>query len=83
MEQTLGYLRESLSNWVERDPTAQHLYQKIEQKSYHDNANFIEDLDEKERTYITEMLQYEMDYAKNEQDQVRYDALRSIFDLLD
>jgi len=83
VDQTLGYLRESLSNWTERDQTAKNLYEKITQTTYQNNANFVDDLEDQERRYITEMLQYEMDYAKNEQDSVRYQALKSIFDLLD
>jgi hypothetical protein len=83
MERSLGYLRESLSNWTDTNETARQLYSMIETQPYESNATFIEDLGDEEKTYLQEMIRYEMNYAKNERDKVRYDALNSIFRLMD
>jgi hypothetical protein len=83
MEKSLAYLRESLSNWTDRNETAKGLFSMIEHKKYHDEKEFIDDLGEEEVVYLTDMLPYELKYAKNEKDEVRFESLNKIYELLD
>lgn len=82
MEQTLAYLRESLSNWTEENELAQHIYNKLEYKHYKDEEAFVRDLDEHETLYLNKVLKKEMRYADNEDDGQRLQELNNVYEHL-
>jgi hypothetical protein len=83
MDKSLGYLRESLSNWSEKNEIALELFKRIDAKQYKDEEEFVRELDEKEVIYLNEvLLPRELEYAKNEQDHLRYNQLNDVFEQL-
>ncbi|MFC7392372.1 sporulation protein [Scopulibacillus cellulosilyticus] len=82
MDYTLDYLKESLSNWVDRDDRALNLFHKIENHQFPNEEAFVEVLSEEETEYLHDVLRKEMAYAKNEQDEVRYSQLSDVFEQL-
>ncbi|WP_458412733.1 sporulation protein [Schinkia sp. CFF1] len=79
MEQTLAYLRETLSNYLNEHEISQHIYEKISKKAYNREDAFIDDLNEKEVRYLSDILPDELRYAKEEQDEKRYHELNNIY----
>ncbi|MFC0472791.1 sporulation protein [Halalkalibacter kiskunsagensis] len=82
MDSNLGYLRESLSNHIDKHKICQSMYHKLETNQYKDEDEFVRDLDENETSILNLILQYELDYAKNEQDDKRVEQLNGVFELL-
>ncbi len=58
------------------------MYHKLETNQYKDEDEFVRDLDENETSILNLILQYELDYAKNEQDDKRVEQLNGVFELL-
>lgn len=82
MDKTLGYLRESLSNWAENNEYALQLFKKIESNQYKNEEEFVRDLSEEEVIYLNNVLPTELEYAKDEQDGLRYAQLNEVFEQL-
>ncbi|GAE24517.1 sporulation-specific SASP protein [Halalkalibacter wakoensis JCM 9140] len=82
MDSNLAYLRESLSNHLEDHPICQRIYHKLETKQYKDEDEFVNDLEDNEATILNLILQYELDYAKNEQDEERLQQLNGVYERL-
>lgn len=82
MEQTLAFLRETLSNYLNEHELSQRIYEKINKVTYKDEDAFVNDLREDEMRYLHDILPEELRYAKDEQDDKRYSELNNIFSRL-
>ncbi|OLO42722.1 sporulation protein [Alkalihalophilus pseudofirmus] len=82
MDKSLGYLQEALSNYIEKYPTCQGVFNKLEQKKYSTEVEFVEDLAEEEIKVLELILKHEMNHARNEDDQVRTHELNEVYELL-
>ncbi|MFD2630196.1 sporulation protein [Oceanobacillus kapialis] len=81
MDHTLDYLRESLANYQESE-MCQHIINKLESKSYTGEGEFVKDLEAEEMTYLHDVLENELDYAKNVQYDQRVKELTEVIELL-
>jgi uncharacterized protein YpiB (UPF0302 family) len=81
MEKTLGYLRESLSNYIEKDKRARTIYEKLD-SSFKTEREFADHLEQEEIQFLNEILPDEIDYAKEEKDEQRYNQLNDMFEQL-
>ncbi|MGE0911755.1 sigma-G-dependent sporulation-specific acid-soluble spore protein CsgA [Bacillus atrophaeus] len=81
MDKTLGYLRESLSNHLDND-ICQRIYKKMLTRHYTGEGNFVKDLNDDEMSYLNTILEKEIKYAQNEQDQQRASELNEVYELL-
>lgn len=82
MDQTLGYLRETLSNYIEDHSEGRNLYKKLTKGVYTSEASFVRDLNQREIHFLNRMLPKEINYAKEEQDEKRAHELNEVFELL-
>jgi len=82
MKQSLQYLSESLSNYVEDDNMCQDICDKLEAGNFEEEIEFIEVLDEEEVVYLEEILQKELAYAESAQDDTRVQKLETIYQVL-
>ncbi|WP_047982915.1 sporulation protein [Ornithinibacillus californiensis] len=81
MDRTLQYLRESLSNYDD-DKLSMSIYKKLKNKTYQNEREFVEDLDDKEMQYLNQILEREINYAENVQDDTRVQQLREVYELI-
>ncbi|MCY9012318.1 sigma-G-dependent sporulation-specific acid-soluble spore protein CsgA [Bacillus inaquosorum] len=81
MDVTLGYLRESLSNHLENE-VCQRICKKMLEKRYVNEEEFVKDLDDNEMSFLNHVLEKEIKYAQNEQDQKRAKELNEVYELL-
>ncbi|HLO11673.1 MAG TPA: sigma-G-dependent sporulation-specific acid-soluble spore protein CsgA [Pseudoneobacillus sp.] len=82
MDQTLGYLRETLSNYTEQHSVCQRIYEKVKQQKYTSEGAFVKALSAEEIDFLNKILPDEIQYAKDEQDQKRAHELNEVFELL-
>lgn len=82
MDVTLGYLRESLSNYTEKYQSCQSIYQKLAENNYQNEGEFVNDLDEAEIAALDRVLINEINYAKKAEDKKRVDELNEVYELL-
>jgi len=83
MEQTLAYLREILSNYLDtHDDTPKRIYQKLISKSYRGEGEFVRDLTQKESAFLDRILPHEIRYAMDERDYERVYQLNEVYELL-
>jgi predicted transcriptional regulator len=82
MDQTLGYLRETLSNYTEQYTIGQRIYEKVKQEKYQSEGAFVRDLSAEEIDFLNKILPDEIQYAKDELDQKRAHELNEVFELL-
>lgn len=82
MDQTLGYLRETLSNYTEKYTIGQKIYEKVKQEHYTSEGEFVRALTAAEIDFLNKILPEEIQYAKDEQDQKRAHELNEVFELL-
>jgi len=82
VDHSLKYLRESLSNYEEENNLLQNINLKLATNHYKSEIDFIEDLDEDELIYLDRILEQEMNYARDAQDEVRAKELNDIYELL-
>nr|WP_067724990.1 sporulation protein [Oceanobacillus damuensis] len=81
MDNTLEYLRESLSNYIEND-MCQQILAKMEANKYANEEKFVSDLDGEEMNYLDMVLENELDYAKNVQNDIRVQELNEVYEQL-
>ncbi|HLS08701.1 MAG TPA: sporulation protein [Lentibacillus sp.] len=81
MDNTLDYLRESLVNYRENDMMKQ-ITVKLEQNDFKDEEEFVKSLNEEEIAYLDSVVEKELNYARNAQDDVRAEQLREVYELL-
>lgn len=81
IDHTLDYLRESLSNYMENG-MCQHIVTKMETAHYKNEEQFVRNLTEEEMAYLNDVLENELDYAKNVENDVRVKELTEVYELL-
>jgi hypothetical protein len=81
MDKTLGYLRESISNYLESD-VCQNIYRKMQAKHYSNEEEFVNELDDEEMAFLDHVLEKEIKYAEDEQDHIRKRELNEVYELL-
>lgn len=82
MEKTLAYLRETLANYTEKDEISTRIYQKLHNRQYRSEGEFVHDLTAGEIEYLNEVLPWEINYANREQDAHRAYQLNEVYELL-
>jgi hypothetical protein len=82
MDQTLGFLRETLSNYTEQYSLGQRIYEKVTKINYTSEGAFVKDLSAEEIDFLNKILPDEIQYAKDEQDEKRAHELNEVFELL-
>lgn len=82
MEQTLAYLRETLSNYTDRHQVSLQIYRKLENKPYKREGDFVRELDEQEIEFLNQVLPDEINHAMEAQDYNRVQELNEVYELL-
>ncbi|MDF0726277.1 sigma-G-dependent sporulation-specific acid-soluble spore protein CsgA [Cytobacillus sp. S13-E01] len=82
MEQTLAYLRESISNYSDEQKVPKRIYEKLMQKPFESEGAFVRVLDEEEIEFLNKVLPDEINYAMEEQDFKRVKELNEVYELL-
>lgn len=82
MDNTLGYLRETLSNYTDDHSDGKNIYRKLSEGKYTSEGDFVRQLNQKEINFLNNMLPKEINYAKEEQDEKRAHELNEVFELL-
>jgi len=82
MDQTLGYLRETLANYNDEHSEGKHLYRKLSEGHFSSEGSFVRQLNQKEIHFLNKILPDEIKYAKEEQDEKRAYELNEVFELL-
>lgn len=83
MNQSIGYLREILSNYTDQsDPTGKEIYAIIKKKDFTKEESFVRVLSEEQINYLNKILPGEINHAKEEQDRERAHHLNEVFELL-
>ncbi|WP_411852897.1 sporulation protein [Virgibacillus halodenitrificans] len=81
IDYTLNYLRESLANYSENE-MCQQIFQKLDEKIYSNEVMFVKALDEEEMTYLNDVLENELYYAKSVEHDQRVKELTEVYELL-
>lgn len=82
MDQTLGYLREVLSNYSEEHSVGRHLYRRLSEGHNTSEESFVRHLSSKDIDFLNKILPNEIKYAKEEQDEKRAHELNEVYELL-
>jgi hypothetical protein len=82
MDNTLGYLRETLSNYTDDHSDGKNIYRKLSEGRYSSEGDFVRQLNQREINFLNNMLPKEINYAKEEQDEKRAHELNEVFELL-
>jgi hypothetical protein len=82
MDQTLGYLREILSNYSDEHSEGRHLYRKLSEGQFTSEGSFVRELNSKEINFLNKILPNEIKYAKEELDEKRAHELNEVYELL-
>ncbi|MEW5321789.1 sigma-G-dependent sporulation-specific acid-soluble spore protein CsgA [Geobacillus thermoleovorans] len=83
MEQTLAYLREVLSNYLDHHGDApKRIYKKLISKPYRGEGEFVRDLTQEESAFLDRILPHEIRYAMDERDYERVYQLNEVYELL-
>jgi hypothetical protein len=82
LDQTLGYLKEILSNYTDDHTEGRHIYKKLTAGAYPSEGSFVRDLNQKEINFLNNILPEEINYAKAEQDEKRAYQLNEVYELL-
>lgn len=82
MDQTLGYLREILSNYSDEHSEGRHLYRKLSKGNFESEGSFVRELNGSEISFLNKILPNEIKYAKEEQDEKRAKELNEVYELL-
>lgn len=81
IDNTLKYLQESLSNYSENE-VCQQILRKLSSGNYQSEGSFVDDLEDDEMIYLDNVLENELNYAKNVQNDVRVKELTEVYELL-
>ena len=83
MDQSLGYLREILSPYIENDDAVgKKIYNRISNHDYQSEGQFVKQLSQVENHYLNRILIDAIKYSKQEQDFERARQLNEVFELL-
>jgi hypothetical protein len=81
IDPTLKYLSEALSNYRDNE-LCQNIMGKLERGNYASEELFVKELDEEEATYLNDVLENELAYAKRVQYDQRVKELTEVYELL-
>lgn len=82
MDKSIGYLRESLSNYLEDSDVCRSLFKRINTEKFDSEEDFVKTLTVKEIEVLNEVIKEEIDYANQEQDLKRANELNEVYELL-
>jgi hypothetical protein len=82
MDKTLGYLRETLSNYTDEHSHGRHIYRKLMEGHFPSEESFVRQLNSNEIDFLNKILPDEINYAKEEKDQKRAKELNEVYELL-
>ena len=83
MDQSLGYLREILSAYMENDDAVgKKIYNRISTHDYQSEGQFVNQLSQVENHYLNRILIDAIKYSKQEQDFERARQLNEVYELL-
>ncbi|MFA9556998.1 sporulation protein [Evansella sp. AB-rgal1] len=82
MDNSLVYLRESLSNYTEKDELCERMFNKLDNSDYKTKEDFIRELTTREISLLDTIMKDEIEYAKQEQDEKRAKELNEVYELL-
>jgi hypothetical protein len=82
MDKTLGYLRETLSNYTNEHSHGRHLYRKLAEGHFPNEESFVRHLSSGEIEFLNKILPDEINYANEEKDHKRARELNEVFELL-
>ncbi|GAB3803259.1 sporulation protein [Virgibacillus kimchii] len=81
IDPTLKYLMEALSNYSENE-LCQSIFAKLKTNIYTSEESFVKELNEEESTYLNDVLENELAYAKRVQYDERVKELTEVYELL-
>ncbi|WP_439649406.1 sigma-G-dependent sporulation-specific acid-soluble spore protein CsgA [Lentibacillus daqui] len=81
IDHTLDYLRESLANYAE-DDMGRQIIKKLESRHFSGEGAFVKALTDDEMVYLDRILDREIHYAKNVQNDIRVKELNEVHELL-
>lgn len=82
LDKTLGYLKETLSNYTEQYSIGQEIYHKLKDHNFKSEGSFVRALSQEESDFLNRILPDEINYANEEQDSLRAKQLNEVFELL-
>ncbi|WP_147532011.1 sigma-G-dependent sporulation-specific acid-soluble spore protein CsgA [Bacillus marasmi] len=82
MDKTLGYLRETISNYTDQYSIGKRIYKKLASQAFQNEEAFVRVLDQEEIDFLDKILPDEINYAKEEQDAKRAHELNEVYELL-
>jgi hypothetical protein len=82
MDKTLGYLRETLSNYTDDHTIGKRIYKKLMSRDFHSEEAFVRALNQEEINFLERILFDEINYANQEQDAKRAWQLNEVYELL-
>ncbi len=82
MNQSLAYVREVLSLYTDRSDTGKNIYSKMMEGHFMSEEAFVRELSEGEINFLNQVLEEEIQHAKNEQDSKRAHHLNDVYELL-
>jgi len=82
MNQSLAYVREVLSLYTDRSDTGKSIYSKMMEGHFKSEEAFVRELSEGEINFLNQVLEEEIQHAKNEQDSKRAHHLNDVYELL-
>lgn len=82
MDRTIGYLREILSNYTDKYPEAQQIYDKINQCHFRSEKELVNMLDRNETSLRNQILPQEIVHSKEVRDTERFNQLTEVYEQL-
>lgn len=82
MNQSLGYLKEVLSNYTDRSGTGKEILKLIMEQSFSSEESFVRELTDSQIDFLNKILPHEINHAKNAADDERAYQLNEVFELL-
>lgn len=82
MNQSLGFLREILSNYTDRSDVGKEIYAIIKENDFTTEESFVRLLSEEQISFLNKVLPEEINHAKDAQDGERAHQLNEVFELL-
>ncbi|MRX70950.1 sporulation protein [Bacillus lacus] len=82
MNKSLGYLREAISNYTDRNEQSISIDYKLQNGSYQSERYFVDVLSDEEISFLNSVLPDEIRYAMDEKDYQRVHELNEVFEQL-
>ncbi|HLR62065.1 MAG TPA: sporulation protein [Lentibacillus sp.] len=81
IDNTLAYLHEALANHHDNAMMKQ-ITDKLEHNNFKNEEEFVRTLGEEQMAYLDAVVEKELSYARNAQDDARASQLRKVYELL-